>query len=219
MLGDGEHDRFARIRDSGRAPAPGRSPREAVELSHHQAVALHVRPAALELDRVVVLVVDVGPFGQELGDAGGEAVRHEVAVAKRVLDRVGDIGRARLALVEVVGVALDVAGGGRGQADVDRVEAGQRRLPRAVDRAVALVGDHDVEVACGVLVHAADHGLEQCDGDLLLLSRRAGAQPEAGIRRQDVLNRLERLQGELVAVHQEQHDRVHEDGQISAPQA
>ena len=101
MLGDGEHNRFARTGTlAGRQLLVG-LPREAVELSDHQAVALHVRPAALELDRVVVLVVDVGPFGQELSDAGGESVGHEVAVSEGVLDRVGDVGRARLALVEV----------------------------------------------------------------------------------------------------------------------
>ena len=180
-------------------------PREPVELCHHQAVAVRVGPAALELDRVVALVVDVGALGQDLGDAGGEAVGHEVAVSEGVLDRVGHVGRARLALVEVVGVAFDVAGRGRRQADVDRVEVGERRLPRAVDRAMALVRDHDVEVTGGVLVHAADHGLEERDGDLLLLPGRAGTEPVAGIRREDVLDRLQSLQGELVAVHQEQH--------------
>ena len=85
------------------------------------------------------------------------------------------------------------------------VEARERRLPCAVDRAVAFVGDHHVEVAGGVFVGAADHGLEQGYRDLLLLARCPGPQPVARVRGKEILDGSERLPGKLVAVHEHEH--------------
>ncbi|GIW41865.1 MAG: hypothetical protein KatS3mg076_2442 [Candidatus Binatia bacterium] len=205
VLRDGKDNRLA-----GAGILPGGQllvvlPGQAVEFLHHQAVRRLVGEAALELGRIVVLVVHVGALGEDLGDARREAVGYEVLVTEGILDGVGEVGLARLALVELVGVALDVVGGRGGEPDVDGVELRERRLPGAVDRAVALVGDHHVEVTGRVLVDASDHRLEQRHGDLLFLPRHAGAQPIARVRRKQVLDRLERLLGELVAIDQEEN--------------
>ena len=85
------------------------------------------------------------------------------------------------------------------------IEARERRLPGAVDRAVAFVGDHDVEVAGGKFVDAADHRLEQRHRDLLLLARGTGSQPIARVCGEQILDGFERLPRELVAVHQDEH--------------
>ena len=52
---------------------------------------------------------------------------------------------------------------------------------------------------------AADHGLQQADGDLLLLPNHAGLEPVAGVAGQQVLNGLDGLLGELIAVDQEEN--------------
>ena len=85
------------------------------------------------------------------------------------------------------------------------IETRERSLPGAVDRAVAFVGDHDVEVAGGEFVDAADHRLEQGHRDLLLLARGAGPQPIARVCGKQILDCFERLPRELVAVHQHEH--------------
>ena len=205
MLGDGEDDRLARTGLLAGGELPVLLPGETVELPHHETVRRLVGPPPLEGGRIVVLVVDVGALGRYLGDAGRETVRDEEFVAEGVLYRVAEVGLFRVALVEVVSVALDIGGRGCREPDVYGVEADERSLPGAVDRAVALVGDHEIEVAGGVFAGAADHRLEQRHRDLLLLPRRTGTQPVAGIRGEKVLDGFERLSGELLAVHEHEH--------------
>ena len=88
VLGDGEDDRLPRPWLADREQVPHTcSQAMPVELPHHQTVGLFVGPETLELDGVVVLVVEVGPFGEDLRDARGEAIGHEVSVAECLLDR------------------------------------------------------------------------------------------------------------------------------------
>ena len=129
---------------------------------------------------------------------------HEIAVLKCLLDREGKIRLPVTALIELEGVPLDVGRRRGGQADVKRIEMGERGLPRAVDGAVAFVSNNHIEIAAGEFRVSADHGLEQADRDLLFLSNHARAQPVTAVLVQDVLNSFKRLLGELLSIHQEQ---------------
>ena len=120
-----------------------------------------------------MLLVDVSAFSQHLGDSGREPIRNEIVLLEGILNRIREVWCARLALVELERVALDVIRRSRGQANVDRVELRERSLPGAVNRSVALVGNDDVEVAGRVVLHATDHRLQQRHGDLLLLAGHA----------------------------------------------
>ena len=134
-----------------------------------------------------------------LGDVGADAVDLEAdvdAVDHALLIRVfGD----QVALEEAQRVRRR---GGR-QADQVCVEVLQHLAPQAVDRAVAFVGDHHVEVAAGVFLVAADHGLQQADCDLFFLLDHARLEPVAGIVGQQILNGLDGLFCELIPVDQE----------------
>ena len=85
VLGDGEDDPLARARVLAGRQFRIALPGKPVELLHHQAVGLFVGPGAFELDGVVVLVVEIGPLGDDLGDARGEAVGYEVFLVEGVL--------------------------------------------------------------------------------------------------------------------------------------
>jgi hypothetical protein len=111
---------------------------------------------------------------------------------------------AVVALVELVGVAVNVPRRRRRQPDVEGVEERQRRLPRPINRAVAFVRDHDVKIPARKLAVAADHRLQQADGDLLLLHGHARLQPIAAVLRAEVLQRGDGLLRQLLPIHQEQ---------------
>ena len=170
VLGDSENDSFARTGVLKRSQLQVASPCEPVELSHHQAVGRLIGETALELCRVVVFIIDVRSLGQDFGDATGEGVGREVVLTEGRLNWVGEVGLTQLALVEIVGIALDVVGRGCSEADVSCIEPREGRLPGAVDGAMALVCDDHVEVARSVFAHPANHSLEQCDRDLLFLT-------------------------------------------------
>jgi hypothetical protein len=73
--------------------------------------------------------------------------RHEEAVAHRLLERVG-VGRHAVSRSNrLVGVAVDLVLGRRGQADQQRVEVVEDGPVLLVHRAVRLVDDDEVEVA------------------------------------------------------------------------
>src|SRR6185436_18683679 len=110
----------------------------------------------------------------------------------------GEVGQARLALVEPVGVALDEIGRCGRQPDVQRLEADERRLPGAVDGTMALVRDDYIEITRGVVRRAPDHGLQEADRDLLLLLIHARLEPVAAVLTQEILDGPESLFGELL---------------------
>ncbi len=133
-----------------------------------------------------------------------EPIWSQVALLNRRDDGEGKVRLPGLALVELVGVPVNVSRWRGGQPDMESVEMRQRRLPRAVDGPMALVGNHDVEVAAGELLVAPDHRLEQANGDLLVLNRHACLQPIAAVIRTEVLQRPNCLLGQLLPVHQEE---------------
>ena len=175
VLGDGEDDGLAGAHVLAGRQLPVVLPGEPVELLHHQAVGVFVGPLALELGRVVVSRHSTSaPSARMHGDASGEPVGNEIILAEGLLDRVGEIRLLVSALVELEGVALDVSRGSGREADVERVEVGERRLPGAVDRAVALVGDHDIEITAGKFRIRPIMVCSSPDCDLLLLRTMPG---------------------------------------------
>ncbi len=169
---------------------------EAVELFRRAFVCRRVRPAPLELGGVVFLAVFLKGIGKHGGDPLGEFVRDEVVVLECLLNGVGEIRLVSLAVVELVGVPLDVFRRGGGEADVEGIEVIQGCPPCAVDGAVSLIGDNEIKVAAGEGAEAAHHGLEQADGDLLVLGGGARLEPIAGVTGEDVLDGFEGLLGE-----------------------
>src|SRR5206468_6358903 len=112
------------------------------------------------------LTVHRGACGDDLRDTLREPVGNAVALLNRRDNGKSKVRLAGCTLVELIRVAVNVRRGRRGEANVEGVEVRQRRLPRAVDGAVALVRNHNVEVAAGELMVAANHRLQQADGDL-----------------------------------------------------
>ena len=115
-------------------------------------------------------------------------------------------------LVFVVAEVVRIGDAGRGgQADLDAVEVLEHAAPLAVDAAVALVGDHEVEVARRVVAIDVHHALQRGDGDaLFVLEAPAGAQDIGREVRQVLGEGVLGLLGQRDAVDQEQHagDRV-----------
>src|SRR5439155_2245507 len=107
--------------------------------------------------------------------------------------------------IELECISLNVSRGSRGEPDMESVKMRERGLPRAVNGAVALVGNNHVEITTGKFRIAAGHGLEQTNCNLLFLSDHAGAQPVTAVLVHDVLNGFESLFGELLAVNQKQN--------------
>ena len=93
---------------------------------------------------------------------------------------------------------------GRGEAELDTVEVAEHAAPLAVDRAVALVGDDEVEVAGGEPAVLRDHGLEGRDGDALRAV-------EAAPRAKDVAGVVAEVVGEGVLGLGGEGDPVHEE--------
>jgi len=77
-----------------------------------------------------MFLTDVRAFGDQFRDAFREGVGREVLVPESVLNRVGEIRFADVAVIEFVCVALDEVSRGRRQSDMDGVEVSQCRLPR-----------------------------------------------------------------------------------------
>ena len=95
---------------------------------------------------------------------------------------------------------------GRGQAHLDAIEVPERSAPPAVDRAMALVGNDQIEVARREPAVLRDHGLQGRDGDALgAVESAAGAQHVAGIVAEVVGEGILRLSGERDPVHQEEN--------------
>ena len=81
----------------------------------------------------------------------------------------------------------------------------QHAAPPAVDRAVALVGDHQIEVARRERAVLGDHGLQGRDGDALgAVEATARAQHVAGIVAEVVGEGVLGLYGQCDPVHQEE---------------
>ena len=81
-------------------------------------------------------------------------------------------------LVFVVAEVVDLGDARRGsEADLYAVEMLEHPAPLAVDAAMALIGDHEIEVACGIFAVDIDHALQGGDGDaLFVLKATAGPQ-------------------------------------------
>ena len=145
-----------------------------------------------------------------------DAVRHEVALRDRLAELVAE-GRL-LDLEEAEGVAHEVAvhevgrftrrlrrARSRGEAELDAVEVPEHAAPFAIDRAMALVGDDEVEVARGELAVLGNHGLEGRDGDALrAVEAAAGAKDVAGVVVEVVGEGVLGLAGEGDPVHEEE---------------
>ena len=92
----------------------------------------------------------------------------------------------------------------------------QHAAPLAVDRAVAFVGDHQIEVARRKRAVLRDHGLQGRDGDALgAVEAAAGAQHVAGIIPQMVGERVLGLPGQGDPIDQEQH--AGDDARLEQP--
>ena len=149
--------------------------------------------------------IDISAFRDDLGDALGKTVWHEVAFFESFLDRVREIRRIVLALIKTERIALDISSRRCGQADMDGIKVRQCRLPGAIDGPVRLVCHDDIKVAAGVFIVAADHGLQQANSDLLLRLDHAGFEPVVAILTEQIGDSLQRLLCELFAVDQEQY--------------
>ena len=100
---------------------------------------------------------------------------------------------------------IDIAGRGGGQPDVQRVEVGQRCLPGAVNGTMTFIHYHNIEISAGIILAAADHGLEQRHGDLFFLPHHAGSQPVAAVlTAEQILNGFKGLLGKLFAIDKKQ---------------
>ncbi len=85
-----------------------RLPSKPIELVHHEAVCFFVCPFPLERSWVIVLLINISALGDDFGDTCRETVRNKMALRKRFADRIREVGRALLALIEVKGITFDV---------------------------------------------------------------------------------------------------------------
>ena len=136
-------------------------------------------------------------FGDRLRQPVAEGRRVELEEAQRVAHEAPILGVGRLAGAR--------GAGRRGQAQLDAVEMPQHAAPLAVDRAVAFVGDHQVEIAGGERAVLGDHGLQGGDGDALgAVEAAARAQHVAGVVAEMVGEGVLGLCGQRDPVHQEE---------------
>ncbi len=92
------------------------------------------------------------------------------------------------------------------EAELDRIEVPQHAAPLAVDRAVALGGDDQIEIARRERAELGDHGLPGRHGDALgPVELPAGPPHVTGIVPQMVGERVFGLPRQGDPVHQEQH--------------
>ena len=203
MLGDGKYDGFTGTDILTGSQFLIAFPGQPVKFFHHQAVCFFVCPLPFELGRVIMFFIDIRAPGNDLGNSGSEFIRRQVVGGKSILYPVGKIRLARFAVIKFIGIVVDIAGRGGGQPDVQRVEVGQRRLPGAVNGTMTFIHNHNIEIPAGIILAAADHGLEQRHGDLFFLPHHAGSQPVAAVlTAEQILNGFQHLFGKLFAIDQ-----------------
>jgi len=145
--------------------------------------------------------VNVSTCSEENSDARGELAWHQIAVLKRLSDRQRKIRFAILTLVKTKGVALDVGRWCRGQAKVQGVKMRECRLPSATNRVMTLVSNDNIEVSAGKFALTAEHGLQQTNGDLLLLAHHPRLKPITSMLVENVLQCLKCLCRQLLTIH------------------
>ena len=144
-----------------------------------------------------------------------DAVGHEMSFpdgpAQRIAEgRFGQPEEAQRVAHELavlgVGKRVGIRRAGRGrQAELDSVEMPDHAAPLAVDRPVAFVGDHQVEIARRQVTVIRNQGLQEGDGDALVpVELPAWPQHMAGIVLQVVRESVLGLPGQLDPVDQEQ---------------